>query len=48
MICMRDIMCKSGMFSVLDGYHEYNKECSIHWRDIMNTVEDTRGIEGTS
>ena len=29
-----------GMFSTPEGYHEYTRECSVHWRDAKSTLVD--------
>ena len=30
-------MSTLGMFSTLEGYHEYTRGCSVHLRDTMST-----------
>ena len=32
------IMSTLGVFSTLEGYHEYTGGCSVHWRGTMSTL----------
>ena len=32
-------MSTSGVFSTSEGYHEYIRGCSVHWRDTISTSE---------
>ena len=40
------IMSTPGMFSTLEGYHEYTGGWSVHQRDTMSTPEDTMSTPG--
>ena len=39
-------MSTSGVFSTLEGYHEYIGGCSVHRRDTMSILEDIMSTSG--
>ena len=40
MIHMENVM------SISEGYHDFIRECSVHWGDIMSTFGDIQHIKG--